>query len=120
MNPTDQEILVQNIRAQYTHQCNDLDTLRALDAKVKKPVNVFAYTYGSISAIIMGAGMSLVMTDLGTILGLGSTLIPGVIIGIVGFAMALTTYPIHKKILNRRKQKYAPQILALCQKIQGN
>ena len=37
----------------------ELDALRALDARVKRPANVFAYAFGSVSAIIMGAGMSL-------------------------------------------------------------
>ena len=62
----DQEFMVEKIRSQYTEQQHtELDALKALDAKVKKPANVFAYTYGSVSAIIMGAGMSLVMTDIG-------------------------------------------------------
>ena len=33
------------------------------------------------------------------------------------FTMALTTYPIYRKILNRRKKKYAGEILALREKI---
>ena len=96
----DQEFIVQKIRTQYTEkQHTELDALKALDAKVKKPANVFAYTYGSVSAIIMGSGMSLVMTDIGAMIGLTATMVPGIVIGIAGLAMALTTYPIYKKIL---------------------
>jgi Kef-type K+ transport system membrane component KefB len=84
---------------------------------VKRPANVFAYTYGSFSAIVMGAGMSLVMTDIGAMLGLGSAMVPGIVIGVVGMAMALSTYPIYKKILGNRKEKYAPEILKLSEKI---
>ena len=114
----DSEFLVQKIRTQYTEkQHTELDALKELDAKVKRPANVFAYVYGSLSAIIMGSGMSLVMTDLGTILGLSNSLIPGIAIGVVGMVMALTTYPIFKGILNSRKKKYGPQILALSEKI---
>ncbi|MDD6654225.1 MAG: hypothetical protein PUE59_04320 [Treponema sp.] len=66
MNKNDQEFLVQKIRSQYTEkESTELDALRELDAKVKRPANVFAYVFGSISVIIMGAGMSLVMTDIG-------------------------------------------------------
>ena len=109
---------VQNIRKQYeAKHYTELDALKALDAKVKKPANVFAYTYGTLSAIIMGAGMSLVMTDIGAIIGLTSAMVPGIVIGVVGLALALTTYPIYKRILNSRKETYAAEILQLSEKI---
>ena len=121
MNRNEQEFLVQKIRTQYTEnqstQLDALKALKALDAKVKRPANVFGYTYGSVSAIVMGAGMSLVMTDIGAKIGLTSALIPGIAIGVVGMGMALTTYPIYKKMLNDRKRKYAPQIMALSEEI---
>ena len=118
MSNNDQEFLVQKIRTQYTEkQHTELDALKALDAKVKRPANVFGYTYGSIGAIVMGAGMSLVMTDIGAIIGLASVMVPGIAIGVVGMGMTLSTYPIYKKILNGRKKKYAPEILKLSEKI---
>ena len=114
----DQEFLVQKIRTQYTEkQHTELDELKALDAKVKKPANTFGYTYGSVSAIVMGTGMSLVMTDIGSVVGLASAMVSGIAIGVVGMGMALTTYPIYKRILNSRKKKYAPEIMALSEKI---
>ena len=118
MSNNDQEFLVQKIRTQYTEkQHTELDELKELDAKVKRPANVFAYTYGSVSAIVMGSGMSLVMTEIGTIIGISNAMLPGVVIGVVGMAMALSTYPIYKKILAARKKKFAPEILALSDKI---
>jgi hypothetical protein len=118
MNNNDSQFLVQKLRTQYTEvKHTELDELKALDIKVKKPANVFAYTYGSLSAIVMGTGMSLVMTEIGAIIGLASTMVPGIAIGVVGMGMALTTYPIYKKILASRKKKFAPQILALSDKI---
>ena len=114
----DQALLVLKIRTQYTEkQHTELDELKELDAKVKRPANVFAYTYGSVSAIVMGSGMSLVMTEIGTIIGISNAMLPGVVIGVVGMAMALSTYPIYKKILAARKKKFAPEILALSDKI---
>ena len=114
----DQEFAVEKIRFQYTQQENtDLDALKALDARVKKPANVFGYVYGSIGTVIMGSGMSLVLTDIGTMLGMTETLIPGIAVGVVGMVMALTTYPIYKKILNSRKKKYAARIMELSDRI---
>lgn len=118
MTNNDQEFLVQKIRTQYTEkQHTELDALKELDAKVKRPANVFAYTYGSVSAVVMGAGMSLVMTEIGAIIGLTSTMVPGIVIGVLGMGMALSTYPIYKKMLSARKKKYAPEILKLSEKL---
>ena len=117
MNRNEQQT-AERIRTQYLEkQTTDLDTLRELDTKVRRPANVFAYTFGSISAIIMGAGMSLVMTDIGKVIGMGDTMTAGIAIGIVGMAMALVNYPIYKAILGKRKKKYGSEILNLSDKI---
>ncbi len=114
----DTEFMVEKIRSQYNEQAHtELDELKALDAKVKKPAYAFGYTYGSIGAIVMGAGMSLVMTDIGSMLGMKETLIPGIAVGIAGLAMSCTTYPIYKKILISRKKKYAGKIMELSDRI---
>ena len=118
MNRNDQEFLVQKIRSQYTEkESTELDALRELDAKVKRPANVFSYVFGSISAIIMGAGMSLVMTDIGATIGIADPMIPGIAIGIVGMLMAIINYPIYKHIMSSRRKKYADKIVKLSDKI---
>ena len=118
MNRNDKDFIVQKIRTQYMEkQTTELDELRELDAKVKRPANVFAYTFGSISAIVMGAGMSLVMTDIGAMIGLTIAMVPGIAIGVVGLAMALINYPVYNSILTSRRKKYASQIMELSEKI---
>lgn len=122
MNKNDQQFMAQKIRTQYMEkESTELDALRALDAKVKRPANIFCYVFGSISAIIMGCGMSLVMTDIAETIGMtGDPTLPGIIIGVAGLALALINYPLHKGIMNSRKKKYAPQILKLSEKIMNN
>ena len=118
MNKNDQEFLVQKIRSQYTEkESTELDALRDLDAKVQRPANVFAYVFGSISTIIMGAGMSLVMTDIGATVGISDSMLPGIIIGIAGMFMAIINYPIYKGILGARRKKFADKIIAISDKI---
>ncbi len=118
MNKNDQEFIVQKIRTQYTEKEQTcLDELKRMDAKVKRPANVFAYIFGSVSAIVMGSGMSLVMTNIGEMVGIGDPMIPGIAIGIVGMIMAIINYPIYKSILNSRRKKYAEKIIALSEKI---
>lgn len=114
----EQEYLVQKIRTQYTEkQHTELDELRELDCKVKAPANTFAWAFGTLSALIMGSGMSLVMTDIGQTIGMASPMTPGIVIGLVGLIMAIANYPIYKGILTSRRKQYAQQIIALSERI---
>ncbi|MBE6594122.1 MAG: dihydropteridine reductase [Ruminococcaceae bacterium] len=121
MNKNDQQFVAQKIRTQYMEKhTSKLDALRSLDLKVRRPANIFSYVFGSISAIIMGSGMSLVMTDIGATLGIANPLVTGIVIGVVGMILAIVNYPMHKGILNSRKKKYAPQIIEMSDKIMKN
>lgn len=126
MNKNDQSFVAQKIRTQYMEQeSTELDELRALDAEVKRPANTFAYVFGTIGALVMGTGMSLAMDVIepGTYLGITigeKTMVPGIVIGVIGMGMAIANYPIYKNILASRKKKYAKQILELSEKIIEN
>lgn len=118
MNRNDREFLVQKIRTQYTEkESTALDELKALDKKVKTPANVFAWSFGSVAALVMGSGMSLVMTDIAETLGIAEPMLPGIIIGVIGMAMAIATYPVYKRLLGSRRKKYAERIVALSDRI---
>lgn len=118
MNRNDQEFLVQKIRTQYAEkEHSPLDALKKLDARVKRPANVFAYIFGGIAAIVMGSGMSLVMSDIGAALGMENSMAPGVVIGVIGMAMAVINYPLYKSFLASRRKKYAGQIMKLSDEI---
>jgi len=118
MNKNDQEFLVQKIRTQYVEkEHTQLDELKKLDGKVKKPASIFSYVFGSIGALIMGGGMSLVMTDVGSTIGMDNTMTTGIVIGVIGMLMAIVNYPIYKGILDSRRKKYANKIIAISDKI---
>lgn len=108
----------ESIRRKYLpREESKLETLKRLDAAVSRPANIFAYVFGSISAIIMGAGMSLIMTEIGEIIGMNAPLVPGIIIGIIGMIMALVNYPIYNAIIKHRRAKNSERILALSESI---
>ena len=116
MNKNDQQFMAQKIRTQYMEkESTELDELRSLDAKVKRPANVFAYVFGSISAIIMGAGMSLIMTDLPEFFDLpgNMAMVFGIIVGAVGGTLAGFAYPIYNSIVKAKRKKLAPEIIRL-------
>ena len=120
MNRNDKEFIANKIRTQYVErESTELDELRKLDRKVKKPVNVFAFVFGSIGAIVMGSGMSLVMTDIGEITGIENALMWGIIIGVIGLLGVVINYPVYKKMLSSRKKKFASRIIDMTDKIMG-
>ena len=73
----------------------------------------FAYIFGSIGAIVMGSGMSLVMTDIGSIIGLKESMVPGIFIGVVGMLLAIINYPLYKSITKKERERIAPEIIRL-------
>ena len=118
MEKKDKDFIVQKIRSQYTEKEDTvLDELKMLDRKVKRPANIFAYIFGCTSAIIMGSGMSLIMTDISKTVGIGNPMLYGITIGAAGMLMATINYPIYAKILGKRRDKYAAEIIAVSDKI---
>lgn len=118
VNKNDHEYSIRELRTRYIEkEHTELDDLKALDRRVRRPANVFAYVFGSASALIMGSGMSLVMTDIGEKLGNGVPTGIGVAVGIIGMLMAIANYPVYKKILGSRRRRYAPRVIALSDKL---
>lgn len=88
--------------------------LKKLDRRAKLPANIFAYTFGVIAALLLGTGMCLSMNVIG---GTTTFFVIGIIVGVIGIAMALVNYPIHRCVLTRGKEKYAEDILRLANEI---
>jgi len=109
---------IKKIREKYTGRGAPEDKmarLRRLDASVTGTAQSAAIAIGIIGALILGFGMSLVMTELSSALGMTSTLsmILGIVIGIVGGVIASLAYPAYSAILKAMKKRVAPEILRL-------
>jgi hypothetical protein len=89
--------------------------LRKLDAKAKRPANIFGYTLGVISALVFGIGMCLAMGQIGS--GTTGSFVLGIFVGIVGMIGICVNYPIYRRILENGKQKYAFEIMELAKEI---
>ena len=85
--------------------------LKKLDNKAKLPATIFTYSCGIISALVFGTGMCLAMQVI------GSSMVLGVIIGILGLIGCGINYPIYKKMLEKGKAKYAYEIVELARQI---
>lgn len=89
--------------------------LRKLDAKAKRPANIFTYTLGVISALVFGTGMCLAMEQIGS--GTTGSFVLGIVVGIIGMVGMGVNYPIYKHILENGKKKYAFEIMELAKEI---
>ena len=87
--------------------------LRRLDAAVTQKATIVSLVFGILGALIMGAGMSLVMTDIGATVGIYNPMVPGILIGVIGIVLVSLAYPIYNRIIKKERKKIAPQILQL-------
>ena len=109
---------VRAIRQKYTDPQpveNKMARLRQLDASVTQRATVVSLVLGIIGALILGTGMSLVMTNLGGLLGLHekTNLLLGIFVGIVGIVLISLAYPTYNHILKKERKRIAPEIIRL-------
>ena len=89
--------------------------LRKLDAKAKRPANIFTYTFGVVAALIFGTGMCLTMGQIGS--GTTGSFVLGIAVGVIGMVGMGVNYPIYRKLLANGKRKYAFEIMELAKEI---
>ena len=110
------KIYAEQIANEYSSkETSKVKALKRLDAKAKNPANIFAFTFGIVSTLLLGVGMCLCMN----VIGGGSVLMIalGVVVGCLGIVGAGANYSIYKKILTNSKNKYAQDILRLAKEI---
>ena len=104
---------VEAIRKQYLPQETDkMEQLRKLHAIPTKKARAASLTIGITGALIMGTGMSLAMTEIGAALG-SLAMILGIAVGLVGMVLVALAYPLYNRVLKKKREKIAPEILRL-------
>ena len=109
---------LRRIRDKYTAPTEVEDKmarLHRLDASVTNTAQAVALVFGVIGTLILGFGMSLVMTELAESLGISGdvAMVIGIIVGIVGGILASLAYPIYNAIVKAKRKKLAPEIIRL-------
>lgn len=107
---------IKKIRKKYIQQHVEEDKmsrLRRLDESVYSKATTVALVFGIVGALLMGSGMSIIMTDIGELLGTVLSVIVGVVLGIIGIILVCLAYPLYNRTLKREREKIAPEILAL-------
>ena len=113
---------LKKIRAKYIKKPEEEDKmtrLRRLDASVTQTSQIVAISLGIIGALILGFGMSLCMTNLADMLGIGhiTAMIVGVIVGVIGGATVSLAYPVYNLIVRVKRERIAPEVIRLADEL---
>lgn len=105
---------IKNIRKKYLPPEEDkMERLRKLHNSATQKAQIWALVLGVVGALVMGSGMSLVMTNIGERIGMTNALVPGIVIGIIGMIPVALAYPMYNHVLKKGRQRIAPEILRL-------
>ncbi len=110
------KIYVEAIANEYSvKETSKVAALKKLDNKVKLLPNAITYVVGVVSTLALGVGMCLSMG----VLGNGGTefLVGSIALGVIGIVGTGINYPIYKKIMANRKERYANDIIWLAAEI---
>ena len=110
---------IKRIREKYSEKKADevdkMERVRRLDNAVTARAQMISLTFGIIGTLILGLGMSLIMSELGEIMGMSMNLaLPlGIGLGALGGILASLAYPLYNFVLKRERARVAPEILRL-------
>jgi hypothetical protein len=109
---------IKRIRDKYitpTETEDKMARLRRLDASVTNIAQAAALAIGLIGTLILGFGMSLLMSDLPHIINMtaNTAMVVGVIVGIFGAIVASLAYPLYTILVETRRKRIAPEIIRL-------
>lgn len=81
-------------------------TLENLEKGKTRLAKIFCWTFGIISTLVMGGGISLIMTGENTVKNMAI----GIALGIAGIVLCLVNYPVYNKIALRKTRELTPAI----------
>ena len=87
--------------------------------KVTQKAMIIALVLGVLGALVMGIGMSMIMTEIGVAFGIPvlACMMIGGAIGVIGIVMMALAYPVYRKVLKTEREKIAPEILELTEEL---
>jgi hypothetical protein len=111
---------IRKIRKKYEFREEDpISRIRKLDNSVTQKATVISLVFGVVGVLIMGSGMSFIMTDLGSIIGMSGniTWILGMLTGVIGLILVALAYPMYNNVLKKEREKVASEILELTEEL---
>ena len=111
---------IRKIRKKYEFREEDpISRIRKLDNSVTQKATAISLVFGVVGVLIMGSGMSFIMTDLGSIIGMSGniTWILGMLTGVMGLILVVLAYPMYNNVLKKEREKVASEILELTEEL---
>lgn len=109
----EQQKEVEAIRKKYLPKEEDkMEQLRKLHYSATQKAQAASIAIGVIGTLILGTGMSLILTELGMLLG-ALSMVVGSVIGFVGLVLVALGYPVYNRVLKKERERIAPEILRL-------
>ena len=111
---------VEEIRKKYLpKEDNKLEKLRKLHNGATQKAQAAALVVGVLGALILGLGMSLIMTPLAKALGY-MAMVLGIPTGLLGIGLVALAYPVYNRVLQKQRQRIAPEILRLTDELMNH
>ena len=108
---------IESIRKKYLpKEENKMEQLRRLHHSATQKAQAWAIAIGAVGTLILGTGMSLAMTELGALVG-DLAMVIGIAIGVVGMVLVALAYPVYNRVLQKERQRIAPEILRLSEEL---
>ena len=108
---------IEAIRKKYLPKEEDkMEQLRRLHSIPTQKAQAASIAVGVIGTLVLGAGMSLCMTELGAALGQLAMVI-GILVGIAGMVLVALAYPVFHHTLKKERARIAPEILQLTEEL---
>ncbi|MBQ8922750.1 MAG: hypothetical protein IJ060_11455 [Oscillospiraceae bacterium] len=103
--------IAEKYRGTDTAPDSDLERLKRLDRQAERPGTFAGIAVGLIGVLILGTGLSLVLSF--------HHLIAGLLVGVIGLVIAGIATPVSKAVTKRSRLRYRDEILALHEKIKN-
>lgn len=99
---------IRKIREKYVpREESKLEQLRRLDESVTRAGMIASLTVGVISMLLLGFGMCC------TLVWAETLFVPGILIGVLGMGGMAAAPSVYRKVIRRKREKLAPEILRL-------
>ena len=111
---------IRKIRKKYEFREEDpISRIRKLDNSVTQKATAISLVFGVVGVLIMGSGMSFIMTDLGSIIGMSGNIpwVLGMLTGVIGLILVALAYPMYNNVLKKEREKVASEILELTEEL---
>ncbi|MBQ3065235.1 MAG: hypothetical protein IJC98_03260 [Clostridia bacterium] len=103
---------VQFIRQKYLpKEENKLELLKRLDNTVNQAGMTVSLVLGVLGCMTFGIGICFAMKVI------GNSIFPGILFSLIGIAAMGAAYPVYSSARKKKKEKLAPQILALAEEL---